>query len=75
MTTCLGKSCSFGILCVSIVKVCEFVCVFLSLLVLRVGCATDFLCSSSLPMFLLSDTENPWDHTTLLKLEQKKSTR
>ena len=34
MTTCLGKSCSFDLLCVSIVKVCRFMCVLLSLLVL-----------------------------------------
>ena len=39
MTTCLGKSCSFGLLCVSFVNVNQLVCVFLSLLVLRVGCA------------------------------------
>ena len=25
MTTCLGKSCSFGLLCVSFVNVCYFV--------------------------------------------------
>ena len=38
MTTCLGKNCSFSILCMSFVNVYEFVCVFLSLLALRVGC-------------------------------------
>ena len=38
MTTCLGKSCSFGLLCMTYVNVYEFVCVLLSLLVLRVGC-------------------------------------
>ena len=32
MTTCLGKSCSFGTLCVSCVGVCQFVSVLLSLL-------------------------------------------
>ena len=32
MTTCLGKSCSFGQLCVN------FVCILLSLLVLRMEC-------------------------------------
>ena len=37
MDTCLGKSCSFGLLCVSFVNVYQSVCV-LSLLVLRVGC-------------------------------------
>ena len=51
MTTCLGKSCSFGYTCVSFVNVypcvcvcvcvsvcvCVYVCVLLSLLVLRVG--------------------------------------
>ena len=38
MTTYLGKSCSFGILCVSFVNLNQFECVFLSLLVVRVGC-------------------------------------
>ena len=43
MTTCLGQSCSFGLLCVSFVGVCQiFVRVLLSLLVLvgggGVGC-------------------------------------
>ena len=26
MTTCLGKSCSFGLLCLSFVKVYQFLC-------------------------------------------------
>ena len=38
MTTYLEKSCLFGLLCVSYVKVYQFVCVLLSLLILRVGC-------------------------------------
>ena len=38
MTTCVGKSCSFGLLCVSFVNVYEFVCVLLVRLVLRMGC-------------------------------------
>ena len=37
MATCLGKGCSFGLLCVSFVNAFQFVCVFLSLLVLSVG--------------------------------------
>ena len=37
MTICLGKSCSFGLHCVSFVNVNQFVCVF-SLLISRVGC-------------------------------------
>ena len=37
MTPGLGKSCSFGLLRVSFVSVYQFVCVFHSLLVLRVG--------------------------------------
>ena len=37
MTTCLGKSCSFGLLFMSNVKVYEFGCVLLSLLILRMG--------------------------------------
>ena len=31
MSTCLGKSCSFGLLCVSFVNVYKFVCILLSL--------------------------------------------
>ena len=39
MTTCLGKSCQFGLLCVSFVNVYQFVRVVPSVfLVLRVGC-------------------------------------
>ena len=38
MTTCLGNSCSFGLLCQFFDNVYQFVCVLLSLLVLRVGC-------------------------------------
>ena len=34
MTTCLGKSCSFDVLCAYFVNVYEFVCVLLSFLVL-----------------------------------------
>ena len=39
MTTCLGKSCSFGLLCVSFVNVYQYlrVSLFFSL-VLRAGC-------------------------------------
>ena len=37
MTTCLGKSCSFGLLRVSFVNVYECVCVILSCFVSRVG--------------------------------------
>ena len=35
MTICLGKSCSFGLLCVSFVNVYQFVCLPLFLMVLR----------------------------------------
>ena len=45
MATCFGKSCSFGLLCVSFENVYEFVCVLLSLLVLRV--MWDFDCINS----------------------------
>ena len=38
MTTCLGKSCSFGNQCVFFVGVNQILCVLLSLLVLRVAC-------------------------------------
>ena len=33
VATCLGKSCSFGLLCVSCTSICRFVC-----LLVRVGC-------------------------------------
>ena len=36
MTAYLRKNCSFGLLCVSFVDVCVFLCVLLSLLALRV---------------------------------------
>ena len=38
MTICLGKSSSLCLICMSFVNVYEFVCMLLSLLVLRVGC-------------------------------------
>ena len=37
MTTCLGKSCSFGLPCVSFVNCCLFMYLVISLLVLRTG--------------------------------------
>ena len=38
MTTSLGKSCSFGLLRVPFVNCCQFMYLFISLLVLRTGC-------------------------------------
>ena len=38
MTNCLGKRCLVGLSFVTCVNVYYFVCVLLSLLVLRVGC-------------------------------------
>ena len=38
MTTCLGKNRPFGLLCVCLMDVCQFVYVHFSLLVLRVRC-------------------------------------
>ena len=38
MTTCLGKSCSFGLLRVPFVNCCQFMYLVISLLVLRAGC-------------------------------------
>ena len=38
MTTCLGKSCSFGLPRVPFVNCCQFMYLVISLLVLRVGC-------------------------------------
>ena len=38
MTTCLGKSCSFGLPRVSFINCCQFMYLVLSLLVLRAGC-------------------------------------
>ena len=37
MTTCLGKTCSFGLLCVFCDDVCQIMCVLLSLLVFQGG--------------------------------------
>ena len=38
MTTCLGKSCSFGLPRVPFVNYCQFMYLVISLLVLRAGC-------------------------------------
>ena len=38
MTTCLGKSCSFGLPRVFFVNCCQFLYLVISLLVLRAGC-------------------------------------
>ena len=38
MATCLGKSCSFGLLRVPFVNCCQFMYLVVSLLVLRAGC-------------------------------------
>ena len=38
MTTCLGKSCSFGLPRVPFVNCCQFMCLVISLLFLRSGC-------------------------------------
>ena len=38
MSTCLGKSCSFGLPCVPFVNCCQFMYLVISLLVLRAGC-------------------------------------
>ena len=38
MNSCFGKSCLFGLLCVSFVNVYQFVCLLFFLMVLRVGC-------------------------------------
>ena len=54
MSTCLGKSCSFGLLCVSFVNVYQFVRAILSLLVLRRNVGFDCISSRSLIFFLLS---------------------
>ena len=46
MNICLGKSCSFGFLCVSFVNVCRFFVCVLSHSVLRVGCVIPDHCLS-----------------------------
>ena len=38
MTTCLGKSCSFGLPIVPFVNCCHFMCLVISVLVLKAGC-------------------------------------
>ena len=40
MITCLGKSCSFGLLRVLFVNCCQFIYLVISLLVLRAGYGT-----------------------------------
>ena len=40
MTTCLGKSCSFGLPRVPFVNCCQFMYLIISLLVLRAGCVS-----------------------------------
>ena len=54
MTTCLEKSCSFGLLYVSFVSVCQILCVSLFPFWYRgwdVGC--DYINSRSLPFYLV----------------------
>ena len=38
MTTCLGKSCSFGLPSMSVVNCCQFMYLFIPLLDLKAGC-------------------------------------
>ena len=52
MAICLKKSCSFGLMFVSFVNVYESVCVFLSLLVLKMGCVILFMMVAFLITFL-----------------------
>ena len=51
MTTCLGKSCSFSLPWVPFINCCQFMCLVISLLVLRAG--SDCISSWSLLIFLL----------------------
>ena len=60
MTTCLGKSCSFGLLCVSFMRVCQFVSSFFftfglygvmwDLVVLVLDHCLSFYCSYSMTL-------------------------
>ena len=55
MSICLGKRCSFGLLCVSLMGVCHFfVCVLLSLLVSREGHGFDYTIPDQIPDHCLS---------------------
>ena len=66
MTTCLGKSCSFGLPRVPFVNCCHFMYLVISRLVLRAGCGIllyQFLISAYL--FTLSESTGPFG---LLKL-------
>ena len=45
MTTCLEKSCTFGLLIVSFVNVYQFVCVLFPFLVLKVDVVYDCISS------------------------------
>ena len=53
MTTCLGKSCSFGLPRVPFVNCCQFMYLVISLLVLRQDMGSDCISSRSLLIFLL----------------------
>ena len=53
MTTCLGKSCSFGLPRVPFVNGCQFMNLVISLLVLRAGCGSDCISFRSLLILLL----------------------
>ena len=53
MTTCLGKSCSFGLLCVPFVNCCQFLYLVISLLFWGQDMGSDCVSSWSLLIFLL----------------------
>ena len=55
MTTCLGKSCSFGLPRVPFVNCCQFMYLVISLLVLRAGCG---LCLYQFLIIAYPFTEN-----------------
>ena len=51
MPTCLGKSCSFSLPCVSCVRICQFLSVLLSLLVMMIRCGIYCISSCSFITF------------------------
>ena len=64
MTTCLGKSCSFGLPRVPFVNCCQFMYLVISLLVLRAGCGIWlylFLIIAYLLTFIFSQFLIIWD--------------
>ena len=60
LTTCLGKSCSFGLQCVPFVKCCQCMFLVISLLVLRAGYGI-WLYQFLIIAYLFTSNPQQWD--------------